>query len=140
VTQPGQYLLALSQYDRDPVNDAAQELWLDQPFTGERVPNGPGAGSAFVGWNGTATGTGAYRILLTGVCFPGGAVVCDSVDFNGNGVFPEDQDIIDFFDVLAGAPCPTGTCNDVDFNNNQVFPEDQDIIDFLNTLAGADCP
>jgi hypothetical protein len=67
-------------------------------------------------------------------------VRCDSVDFNGNEIFPEDQDIIDFFDVLAGAPCPTGTCNDVDFNNNCVFPEDQDIIDFLNTLAGATCP
>jgi hypothetical protein len=73
--------------------------------------------------------------LLTIDSTPG----CDSVDFNGNGIFPEDQDIIDFFNVLAGAPCPTGTCNDVDFNNNDIFPEDQDIIDFLNVLAGAEC-
>ena len=65
---------------------------------------------------------------------------CDTIDFNGNGVFPEDQDVVDFFDVLAGAPCPTGTCNDIDFNNNGVFPEDQDVVDFFNVLAGGSCP
>jgi hypothetical protein len=62
------------------------------------------------------------------------------VDFNGNGVFPEDQDVIDFFDILAGGTCPTGTCNDIDFNNNGVFPEDQDVVDFFNVLAGGTCP
>ena len=62
---------------------------------------------------------------------------CDSIDFNNNEVFPEDQDVIDFFAVLSGAECPT--CNDIDFNNNDVFPEDQDIIDFFNVLAGGEC-
>jgi hypothetical protein len=62
---------------------------------------------------------------------------CDSIDFNRNGVFPEDQDVIDFFNVLAGAAC--GTCSDIDFNNNSVFPEDQDVIDFFNVLAGGTC-
>ncbi|MFY7896166.1 MAG: hypothetical protein ACOVP8_08030, partial [Phycisphaerales bacterium] len=65
---------------------------------------------------------------------------CDSIDFNNNQVFPEDQDVIDFFNVLAGAPCSAGnTCNDIDFNNNQVFPEDQDVIDFFIVLAGGAC-
>jgi hypothetical protein len=72
------------------------------------------------------------------------AVGCDSIDFNNNGVFPEDQDVIDFFDVLAGGSpptCdPTDGCNDIDFNNNGVFPEDQDVIDFFNVLAGGNCP
>jgi hypothetical protein len=63
---------------------------------------------------------------------------CDSIDFNNNQVFPEDQDVIDFFNVLAGGDCPT--CNDIDFNNNDVFPEDQDVIDFFNVLAGGTCP
>ncbi|HLP84992.1 MAG TPA: hypothetical protein VK157_11640 [Phycisphaerales bacterium] len=67
-----------------------------------------------------------------------GGPACDAVDFNQNGVFPEDQDVIDFFDVLAGGTCPT--CNDIDFNNNGVFPEDQDVIDFFNVLAGGTCP
>jgi hypothetical protein len=62
---------------------------------------------------------------------------CDDIDFNNNDVFPEDQDVIDFFNVLAGAECPT--CNDIDFNNNQVFPEDADVIDFFNVLAGGTC-
>ncbi|HLP86222.1 MAG TPA: alpha/beta hydrolase-fold protein [Phycisphaerales bacterium] len=63
--------------------------------------------------------------------------VCDSIDFNNNDVFPEDQDVIDLFNVLAGADCPA--CNDIDFNNNSVFPEDQDVIDFFNVLAGGTC-
>jgi hypothetical protein len=63
---------------------------------------------------------------------------CDSIDFNNNTIFPESQDLIDFFTVLAGADCPT--CNDIDFNNNDVFPEEQDIIDFLTALAGGTCP
>ena len=62
---------------------------------------------------------------------------CDSIDFNNNDVFPEDQDVIDFFTVLAGGECPA--CNDIDFNNNDVFPEDQDVVDFFNVLAGGDC-
>ncbi|MFN5944209.1 MAG: hypothetical protein ACK5ZG_07125 [Phycisphaerae bacterium] len=62
---------------------------------------------------------------------------CDTIDFNANGVFPEDQDVIDFFTVLAGGEC--SSCNDIDFNNNQVFPEDQDVIDFFTVLAGGEC-
>jgi hypothetical protein len=68
-------------------------------------------------------------------------VLCDSIDFNNNQVFPEDQDVIDFFTVLSGGPCSAGnTCSDIDFNNNQVFPEDQDVIDFFTVLAGGSCP
>jgi hypothetical protein len=97
------------------------------------------------GRNATIAATIAWTLppgyTITSVLgYNSGPTPCDSVDFNGNTIFPEDQDIIDFFNVLAGAPCPTGTCNDVDFNNNTIFPEDQDIIDFLNTLAGATCP
>ena len=65
------------------------------------------------------------------------SAACDDIDFNNNEVFPEDQDVVDFFDVLAGATC--APCNDIDFNNNDVFPEDQDVIDFFNVLAGGDC-
>jgi hypothetical protein len=65
---------------------------------------------------------------------------CDDIDFNNNDVFPEDQDVVDFFEVLAGGDCSTFFCNDIDFNNNFVFPEDQDVIDFFNVLAGGTCP
>ena len=62
---------------------------------------------------------------------------CNDIDFNNNTVFPEDQDVIDFFNVLAGAECLV--CDDIDFNNNSVFPEDQDVIDFFTVLAGGTC-
>ncbi len=62
---------------------------------------------------------------------------CDSMDFNRNGVYPEDQDVIDFFDVFAGSFC--GTCGDLDFNNDFVS-NDQDVMDFLGVLAGSACP
>jgi hypothetical protein len=79
---------------------------------------------------------GTQFISLSG----GGEVGCNSIDFNQNGVFPEDQDVIDFFDVLAGgtpATCDAVLgCQDIDFNNNGVFPEDQDVIDFFDVLAG----
>ena len=75
----------------------------------------------------------AQNILPSGLLGPG----CDSIDFNENAVFPEDQDVIDFFNVLAGGFCDT--CGDIDFNNNGVYPEDQDVIDFFNVLAGGGC-
>jgi hypothetical protein len=91
---------------------------------------------------------GQYRVVVSNscgevtsqtftACDASCAPACDSIDFNNNQVFPEDQDVIDFFNVLSGAACPA--CNDIDFNNNQVFPEDQDVIDFFNVLAGGTC-
>ncbi len=62
----------------------------------------------------TISDAGSYDCLITTTC---GSVVstaapltvrpdcCDSVDFNNNTVFPEDQDVIDFFIVLAGGGC-----------------------------------
>lgn len=64
---------------------------------------------------------------------------CDSIDFNRDGVFPDDRDIIDFFNALAGGPCPHVVFCDIDFNNNGVYPEDQDVIDYFSVLAGGNC-
>jgi hypothetical protein len=74
---------------------------------------------------------GLVRLTVT-------ATLCDTIDFNQNGVFPEDQDVVDYLAVLAGGTC--AECNDIDFNNNGVFPEDQDVLDFFNVLAGGACP
>lgn len=61
--------------------------------------------------------TGTYCVVVTNACGvltssdvtlalnPACPSACDSIDFNGNGVFPEEQDIIDFFSVLAGGNC-----------------------------------
>jgi hypothetical protein len=64
---------------------------------------------------------------------------CGDIDFNNDDVYPSDFDVIDFFNVLSGAPCPTLRCDTIDFNRNDVFPEEQDVIDFLNVLAGGGC-
>jgi aminopeptidase S len=64
---------------------------------------------------------------------------CDSIDFNGDGLFPDDADLVDFLAVLAGGACSTGTCNDIDFNNDGLFPDDSDLIAFLRVLAGGNC-
>ncbi len=69
----------------------------------------------------------------------GDTSICDPIDFNNNEVFPEDQDVIDFFNVVAGGACSTGDCNDIDFNNNTVFPEDADVIQFFHVLSGGEC-
>ncbi|MFN5944962.1 MAG: hypothetical protein ACK5ZG_08165 [Phycisphaerae bacterium] len=142
VTANGTYYLAIVQYDRDPVsnicNDAA--MWLDTPFRSERAPDGPGATSPLAGWISTPVtpSSGPYTITLTGACVPGTVVTCDDIDFNNDGVFPDDQDSVDFFNVLAGGAC--SACNDIDFNNDGVFPDDQDVLDFFNVLAGGQCP
>lgn len=64
---------------------------------------------------------------------------CSGIDFNGDGVFPSTQDVITFFNVLAGGACPTNRCRSIDFNRNGAYPEDQDVIDFLNVYAGGTC-
>jgi hypothetical protein len=64
---------------------------------------------------------------------------CDSIDFNGDSLFPDDSDLIEFLTVLAGGACSTGTCSDIDFNNDGLFPDDSDLISFLSVLAGGDC-
>ncbi len=62
---------------------------------------------------------------------------CNDVDFNNDEVFPSDDDVVDFFNVLAGASCPA--CDSIDFNNDCVFPSDDDVIAFFNVLAGGAC-
>ncbi len=66
---------------------------------------------------------------------------CDSIDFNGDGLFPDVQDIADFIGVFGGLPCPTGPgqCGDIDFNNDGLFPDTQDIATFISVFGGGPC-
>ncbi|MFN7885929.1 MAG: hypothetical protein ACK5ZG_00645 [Phycisphaerae bacterium] len=92
------------------------------------------------------SGQVAVLAALTGPPAANAAIVltpqrfdCGDIDFNNDDVYPSDFDVIDFFNVLSGAPCPTLRCDTIDFNRNDVFPEEQDVIDFLNVLAGGGC-
>jgi hypothetical protein len=67
---------------------------------------------------------------------------CDGIDFNQDGLFPDDSDLIDFLSVLAGGSCstdPAPGCSDIDFNNDGLFPDDNDLVTFLQVLAGQPC-
>jgi hypothetical protein len=46
---------------------------------------------------------------------------CDPIDFNNDGLFPTDEDVVDFL------------------NNDDLFPSDEDLIAFLRVLAGGSC-
>ncbi len=62
---------------------------------------------------------------------------CGSIDFNGDGLFPDDNDLVEFLTVLAGGDCsPGNTCGTIDFNGDGLFPDDNDLVDFLTVLAG----
>jgi hypothetical protein len=68
------------------------------------------------------------------------SAICNSIDFNNDGLFPADQDLIDFLVVLAGGTCGNEpNCDSIDFNNDGLFPDDNDVIAFLRVLAGGEC-
>jgi ELWxxDGT repeat protein len=62
---------------------------------------------------------------------------CDPIDFNNDGIFPSDDDLISFLAVLAGSSCDS--CNDLDFDNDDIAPSDDDLLAFLRVLAGGSC-
>ncbi len=70
---------------------------------------------------------------------------CDSIDFNGDTLFPDTQDITDFITVFGGGVCegqlPTDPpCNsDIDFNNDTLFPDTADIQSLLSVFSGGAC-
>ena len=64
---PGDYLLAVSDYDNDPVN-VSGEIFPDLPIVGTFGPTGPGAPLPVADWNADfrTPELGQYRIDLTG--------------------------------------------------------------------------
>jgi hypothetical protein len=97
-----------------------------------------------------ASDSGVYRCRATNSCgltFSDPATlavgaVCDSLDFNNDGVTPDTGDIDDLLSVFGGGPCstdPTPGCNDIDFNNDGVAPDTEDINAFLRVFGGGVC-
>ncbi|HLP83760.1 MAG TPA: M12 family metallopeptidase [Phycisphaerales bacterium] len=108
-------------------------------------PDGDGVYTAVVN-SPTDNAAGTYRVSVSRSQRWGGdytlttSIACNDIDFNNNNVFPEDQDVMDFFNVLAGGDCSEPACDDIDFNNNGVFPEFYDILGLFNVLGGGTCP
>jgi len=135
VPQPGNYYLAISQYDRDPVDELGQELWLDAPFGGERAPDGPGAASPVQAWAGTSGGGGTYTIVLSGACFPQVGPTCDP-DVNCDGS-PDQGDVACM--ILAVAGDTSCICQDPDFNQDG-SADQGDVAAIIGVVAGQPCP
>ncbi len=76
-----------------------------------------------------------YATVYAGVAGP----ACDPIDFNGDTLFPDTQDIADFISVFGGGVCPTAVCGDIDFNNDGLFPDTTDIDSLLSVFSGGAC-
>jgi hypothetical protein len=66
---PGDYFIAVSKYNRDPVDAQQQLLWLSG--TQEHCADGAGAANPIAGWTGTTTVGGAYVITMRSVTYCG---------------------------------------------------------------------
>lgn len=66
VPGPGLYLLAISAFNRDPVNPINQLIWNNGPFNVERPPDGLGAPGPLSNWISFSGASGSYTVHLTG--------------------------------------------------------------------------
>jgi len=94
-----------------------------------------GAGELYaLATNGPPNGTGGVIFKIEA------GVSCDFIDFNRDGLYPDNLDLVDFFSAFGGGPCSTGPlCGDLDFNNDGVSPDNADLAAFLRVFAGGDC-
>ena len=86
----GNYYLAVTGFDTDPLNAALAEIWEDMPYGTERAPDGINNGGdiTVTGWDSDPLGdAGAYRVIFTGVCYAGPSSNCvaDFDDGSGTG-------------------------------------------------------
>ncbi len=114
-------------------NDPSSD-WLD--FSSHGVE---WAGITAVRNEGGAVVSGVTIVSGSGMDWNPAVGACDSIDFNGDGLFPDTQDIDDFLTVFSGGACSTGTCGDVDFNNDGLFPDTSDIDSLLSVFSGGAC-
>ena len=65
---------------------------------------------------------------------------CDTIDFNRDGLFPDNVDLLDFLSVFSGGACTNDPlCGDLDFNNDGLFPDNLDLEAFFSVFGGGPC-
>ena len=124
----------------------------------ELLSDGPLAGGGTVAGAATPTLTltgvapvdaGSYDCIATTQCGTVYTVAaaltvqsacCDSIDFNGDGLYPDNQDLVDFVTVFGGGACSNDpNCGDLDFNNDGLFPDNEDIFALFRVFGGGEC-
>lgn len=77
VPGPGDYLIAISRYNNDPVDAIGALIWNNTPRNTERAPDGPSTLGVLANWNNGGNGDGGdYKIDFKGATFcptPGAA-------------------------------------------------------------------
>jgi len=64
---------------------------------------------------------------------------CGDLDFNNDGLYPDNTDLTDFLAVFGGADCPTHRCDTIDFNRDGLFPDNADISALFSVFGGGPC-
>ncbi|HYF16079.1 MAG TPA: hypothetical protein VD971_13500 [Phycisphaerales bacterium] len=84
--------------------------------------------------------SGSPGMIIDTIHFGSTQPSCDSIDFNGDGLFPDNQDLVDFLSVFGGGACSNDpSCGDLDFNNDGLFPDNEDIRSLLRVFGGGAC-
>jgi hypothetical protein len=140
---PGDYYLAISAYDKDPLDSASlDDIWAETPYNVVRAPDGANPGAAIAGWDTTGFNGGSYHIALTGVS---GTPCVGSCCTNStcNVTSQADCAAVGGFWTAGGtctgpASCPP-VCGSADFNCDGDVGTDSDIEAFFACLSGS-CP
>ncbi|HEX2838098.1 MAG TPA: hypothetical protein VHN77_08235, partial [Phycisphaerales bacterium] len=115
----------------DDINSALESQVVFNTVPGQRYMYRVGSYSATA-----TTNLGRLTATFTPNCGP----VCDSIDYNADGLFPDTLDIDDFLSVFSGGPCSNDpVCADIDFNNDGLFPDTLDIDSLLSVFSGGPC-
>jgi hypothetical protein len=98
------------------------------------LPNG----DLIVGGNFGAAGGEHQSMIARWGC---AGLVCDSIDFNGDGAFFDPQDIEAFLSVYGEGPCvpADASCSDIDFNSDGSLFDPCDIESFLLVFSEGPC-
>jgi hypothetical protein len=134
VMSPGPYLLAISEFDRDPFDAGSQLLWENEPFRRERRPDGPGAANPIAAWDGKTQGGHRYTIALSGCAFIG-ACYADCDTSTGKGVL----DVLDFECFRSRYATGLGYACDCDTTTGRGVCDLFDFLCFQNAFAQG-CP
>jgi len=122
----GNYLLAISRYNRDAVDASGNLIWNNTPFAGVRCADGPGAANPIAGWTGTTTAGGIYTIQVQGAYFVGEEGCVEEPECEGDDTGDGCVDDADLLNVLFNfGSFGIGIPGDV---NEDFFVDDIDLL------------